>query len=143
MAEILRRCILPLKIKYDPYGFISKYQALDISNKDSNSYGYEILKRIITSKEFPKLQDIIIEKFIDSRGYVETGNIWDILFLFEKLSEEQINLIVKAYLENDQISGYYHSRSNLKELLGRNKMKINNRLYKELNAKLKFKAGNV
>jgi len=138
IADNLQKCILPLKIEYDPYGLINKYQALDISNKDSNSYGYEIIKRIITSQEFPKVKDIIIEKFIASRGYDETRDIWDILFLFEKFSKKQINQIVKAYLENDQISGYFHSNKFLKRLLEKNWEKIKPDLYKKLNRIIKI-----
>jgi len=73
IAESLKKCILPLKIKYDPYGFISKYQALDVSDEKLGGYGEEIVKRIMKENKFPQMQDIIVEKFVNSKSFMVTS----------------------------------------------------------------------
>lgn len=134
IAESLKKCTLPLKLKYNPYGFISKYQALDISNKNTHDYGFEIIKKIVKKNKFPKLRSVIIESFINSRSFEVTRDVFKILFLFEKLSKKEITRIAEASLTNDQIYKYVSTRRLLKDLVKKSEG-ITPSLYKKLNSR--------
>jgi len=130
IAECLNKCILPLKIKYDPYGFINKYQALNINNKSSLDYGVAIVKKIIKKNKFPQLRSVIIESFINSRYFEATRDVFKILFLFEKLSKKEI---AEASLTNDQIYKYVSTGRLLKDLVKKSEG-VTPSLYKKLNS---------
>jgi len=133
IADCLKKCILPLKIKYNPYGFINKYQALDISSEDIFNYGFEIVKRVIKDNRFPKLRNVIVESLINSRHFEVTRDCFKALFLFEKLSKKEMTRIAKASLTNDQIYKYLATGRLLKSLLEQNEG-VSPSLYKELNS---------
>ena len=133
IAECLNKCILPLKIKYDPYGFINKYQALNITNTSTLNYGVAIVKKIIKKNKFPQLRSVIIESFINSRNFEVTRDVFKILFLFEELSKKEITRLARASLTNDQIYKYVSTRRLLKDLIKKSE-DIAPSLYKKLNS---------
>lgn len=133
IAESLGKCILPLKIKYDPHGFINKYQALNLTNTSTLNYGVAIVKKIVKKNKFPQLRSVIIESFINSRNFEVTRDVFKNLFLFEKLSKKEITRIAKASLTNDQIYKYVSTRRLLKDLIKKSEG-ITPSLYKKLNS---------
>ncbi len=104
------KVIIPLKINVDPYGFIGKIQALksSASIQDSCEKIFNILRK---SPLFDRLRDTIIEIFVKSTSFEKAGENAESLKNIEPFSEDQINRIIKGFLENGQICyGFISSR---------------------------------
>jgi len=81
-----------------------------------------LLRKRIVKKGF---LDLIIKLFINSNSFEKAKqNSATLLNFSEDLTSEQIDNIIKASLENDQISNSWGAQKNLKQIFSRHKEKI-------------------
>jgi hypothetical protein len=78
-AVILRKCIVPLKVGNDPYGFMGKFQAQRISSRSESSiekYCWSVVLSLYEHKRLGyDIQDALVERFVDSRSYAESARV--------------------------------------------------------------------
>ena len=133
MAMAGNRIIIPVKIKDDPHGFISRYQALILS-EDTQITCFEIMMTIY--KQFKpriKIKDILIRKFGKSRNYDETSRNFQFLASFDKFTNRQVAQILEHAMSNDQIFHHYSCRNWIRNFMKKNSKKIGLGLLKQCN----------
>lgn len=98
--------VIPLKVqKRNPYGLLSKIQALKGRIDDPEWTAGAIFERVVN--DLPKsdaLRDGVVEAFCNSKRFEDS--IFSIKTLFpkiKKLSEENIQKLIVAFRENDQL----------------------------------------
>lgn len=131
--------IIPIRTTQNPYGFLSRYQALSLQN-DAAYTCFDIMKSIASHRKFGiKLKNLIVKRFISSQSYMETSKNFDFLFSFNRFTSHQATQIVKYAMSNDQIYGYYGAKSRIARFLRENKNKINTVLTNECKKFFKIK----
>lgn len=103
------KVIIPLKIDADPYGFIGKIQALKRRRSIPDTCE-DIFKILRKNPLFDSLKVAFIDRFVRSENFDMAGNNAEHLKNYEPFTADQINKIIKAFLDNGQIS--YGFRAN-------------------------------
>lgn len=101
--------IIPIDIGLVPYGFIGRYQALKF-NGDINHACNEIIDIIIKSPIYGKVKDFFIKRFVESKHFSEANDRAEALKVIESFTEDQINRIIRGYVNNFEIRGGFISR---------------------------------
>lgn len=117
IALLKGKVIVPIKIDLLPYGFIAKYQALSW-DKDNFEANIKALIQTLMKKEYYTVDDLI-ESFANSDSFADAGFKSELLLEINSLTRTQINKIVKASVENDQIVDSWKARSNLENLFSK------------------------
>ena len=89
--------IISVKLEKDPYGFIGKFQALSCSWE---SAAKEIVKILVKHDQMLHTYIKAVENCI---GYVHGNTLSEILPYIDKLSSQQVNLLISAFNENGQV----------------------------------------
>jgi len=74
-----KKSILPIKMKNDPHGFISRYQALSIDENIESTIKHLI--NVLASKYSNLFRDALIKKFGESESYPDTKQNMELLLL--------------------------------------------------------------
>jgi len=95
--------ILPINIGLVSYGFIGRYQALKY--KDGPLTSKEIIEAIMNKNSLMKkrIKDDLIKKFKESQTFLEAGRAVDKLKDVEPFTEIQVNELLRAYMDNNQL----------------------------------------
>lgn len=93
--------IISVKLGKDPYGFIGKFQALSCSWADTPK---EIVKLLVKHEQMLRLYIKAIE---NCSNWNQANTLSEILPHIDKLSIQQVNLLVTAYNENSELRGSY------------------------------------
>jgi hypothetical protein len=122
-AMALKKLVIPIKIDIEPYGFISKYQALPWGDDST-----DIMRRLIELDNIRRLIELLIDKqlisvdaliqgFAKSRHY-DTANarIWFLMKVTTPFSQEQINSIANSVIKNSQINGAFEVKDQLPQV---------------------------
>jgi hypothetical protein len=121
--------IIPLKVEIDPYGFISKFQALkfkyDVQTDRFGSSIYsclesclEIIESIFNNKNLKdNLQDCLIKSFVRSVSFADAADKTQLLSKFGTFSKDQINEVVRGSIENRQVHESWKAQNFLKEFI--------------------------
>jgi len=136
--------VIPLKVDIDPYGFLSKYQALKVTYKTTVFEGVtyyfcpdlllEILKIIRGKKEFQEnLKDCLIRSFVKSGSFESSSDIASFLDTYTEYSQEQINEIINGSISNPQIYKSFKTKRFLKKFISKYKSSIEAEKITELN----------
>ncbi len=104
--------IIAIRIGIDPYGFIGRFQALSCSVDQA---ALEIVKLLI---KHPKAVDGYIKALRLVNSYAEANELATILEFLPPLTPEQIQEIVDAYNNNDQLHGSYGFNGQNREKYG-------------------------
>lgn len=124
-----------------PYGFINKIQAIKVkfdllSAFDSNwmSLCVQIVKAVASVESFSvSVRNSIIRAFANSGSFRTTQSFIPILEAFEPYNNNQINQIVKAFTDNDQIHAEaYKMPQFFNEFKKKHKAEISDELWKLL-----------
>lgn len=111
--------VIPIKIGKDPYGFISKYQALSGSWTDIPKMASDIFSVIVkhaSTKE--KIKRATVNAFKNSGSYADSKFfVTYVLPHFKKLDESYIEQVMSAFNGNSQIHDCYSVRNRLPSLL--------------------------
>lgn len=131
IAFAKKRVIIPLKTKFNPYGFISQFQALKIKKKNIKHTCLEIVKAIaLRPKVGILMKNAIIKKFGESDSYEEAAENTELLISFKRYTKVQVTKIVKYAIANNQIYCSYKVKGRLKNFIRQNKNDLDPELLK-------------
>ena len=100
--------IFPIHLGKDPYGFISKYQAIPGAGKPASSIATEIFTLFLRSDRVSdNLRNIAKDSYIlavsKAGSFSEANYLSNFLPRIDKLSHQQAEDLVKAFNENSQV----------------------------------------
>lgn len=121
--------VIPIKIDLDPYGFLSKYQALKW-DPDEQDLGLKKLILLLLEKKILTV-DNIVEGFSQSYSYANAEFNAELLKTIPAFSQQQMNRIVKATLENSQIWSSFGAKPILRQLFSKYSERIDHGLMKQ------------
>lgn len=125
--------IVPVQVNITPFGFIGGKQGLKIKIENLERASKEIIKAIINESKFGEdVKAFVINSFIESNTFNEAGNRTRTLMEFDKCSDEQVKRIYGATKENNQISGSWEARHELKKFFTRYKELFSTKELKEI-----------
>lgn len=116
--------VIPLKKGADPYGFMGKYQALNVSGKTPEIVAKDIFDILKTN---PKTKDkilkiyknIIINNFINADNFSKANDLMDILETLDNLENNDVVKIRAALNNNSQLKGARKVQSKIHHYLER------------------------
>ena len=111
IAYGLNKFIFPIRIDETmPYGFISKFQAKKISPEIEGDEVVKIFYSMVSKSEKGlEMMNNLIEEFSESDSFITANNLTLILSQYSEFSDEQLNRIAKAFLDNTQINQGFKS----------------------------------
>ena len=96
--------IVPVRLGFDPYGFIGKFQGIQGKGKLPKKMAEEIYSLLISAeKTKKKLAEGIIEMFVSSKSYKEARDGVVKLRQIRYINESLIKKLEKGLTENSQI----------------------------------------
>lgn len=104
--------IVSVKLGKDPYGFIGKFQALSCS---WDTAAKEIVKILI---KHDRMLNAYVNAVQACQSFDDGNMLAEILPLIDKLSEEQIDRLISAYNDNDQVCGSFGFNGSKPHLYG-------------------------
>ena len=136
MAYILDKLIISVSVDGNtPQGFLGKFQSLKLDKKDINNGCIQIVKTIKKNPKFsPIILDLLIKFLSESKSYASAGWKAKLLGEYKNFSKDQINLILKAAIENNQISLEYDSRIMIKKIIKNHPQLVEKNLLDKLNS---------
>lgn len=111
------KMIIPISHDLVPYGFIGKFQALKLGENIPESCDKII--GIIKTKNIKlkeMLTDCFVKSFVESTSYAESNKKAQLLGSYEPLTKDQINEIIRGYVNNSQINEAYDAKRIVKRL---------------------------
>ena len=130
----LDKYIIPISIDVAPYGFIGKIQSLKCrTSPETCAKIWEILSK---TSLLDRLKESLIIKFIDSAYFDDANDISDALKQLQPFNVKQVEMMVRGYIDNSQISGGFRAGPFVRELVNENKEKIDPKLLQEFLSKL-------
>ena len=100
--------IIPIDIGLGPYGFIGRYQSLKFDGNINHACD-EIMNTIIKSPIYNKFKDFFIKRFVESEHFSEANSRVEPLTDIESFTEDQINEIVRGFVNNFEVRGGFVS----------------------------------
>lgn len=104
--------IISVKLGKDPYGFIGKFQALSCS---WDTAAKEIVKILI---KHDGMLNAYIKAVVNCSSYEQGNTLSEILPYVDKLSDQQVDLLISAFNENGQVRDSYGFNGKLAHPLG-------------------------
>jgi len=133
IAHGLGKIILPLSVdKTMPYGFLTKFQAKKISPEIDGDEVSKIFAEYVPKASKTRVEDRLIYSLINSNSFSEASYYAKILSKYTEFSEDQINLIAKGFIDNDQLRESYVAAPWCVKILKKNMKKIDKKLQEEL-----------
>lgn len=124
--------IISLKIDVDPFGFLSRYQALKFKAENIDQSCLRIIKIFNKEKRLrKKFLDGLISNFEKSNSFDDAKNKSELLNKFDGYTKAQITKILRTAIENNQILLSWGAERRLKELFNLYQNKIDNALLKK------------
>ncbi|HEV2138572.1 MAG TPA: toll/interleukin-1 receptor domain-containing protein [Nitrososphaerales archaeon] len=101
MAVALGKTIIPVKVDVDPYGFIAKFQALKWRLEAYRDSMDELIGLLVARGIIAK--EKLIEALAHASSFYDAKLKSGLLLKGEPFTEEQMNIIVQAAIQNRQI----------------------------------------
>lgn len=134
IAFSLSKYILPLRIHTNPYGFLSRFQALRGNKRQPVISAEQILNALAEHKALRnRLLKYLIKAFGESNSYMTAIATSKALLSFSPLTTTQLKLIFNYAISNGQIHRSVGATNNLRQILAANKHRISKeqlRMYK-------------
>lgn len=120
IAMGLGRLVVPVRMGYDPYGFLGKYQGLSSHGKTMEQVAHEIFS-IISTHEMTRLKvaSVLTEQLYRSNTYADSKSLMDVLERLPVITSEHANRIRQALEENSQVSSSFYVPNRIERLLKR------------------------
>lgn len=97
--------IVPLKSGLDPYGFIGKYQALQVKGKILEIVAVEVIEILAGKPQLAsKISRVLVEKLKSSGSWANSKTLMDLIEKCHHFDPEAIAELRKAVETNDQVS---------------------------------------
>lgn len=111
IAYGLNKFIFPIRIDDTmPYGFMSKFQAKKISSEIDKDEVVKVFYSMVSKSEKGlEMMNNLIEEFSESNSFSAANELSFILSEYSEFSDEQLNRIAKAFLDNNQINQGFKS----------------------------------
>ena len=111
IAYGLNKFIFPIRIDdTTPYGFMSKFQAKKISSEIDEEEVVKVFYSMVSKSEKGlEMMNNLIEEFCESDSFNAANNLASVLSQYSDFSNEQLNRIAKAFLNNNQINQGFKS----------------------------------
>lgn len=134
IAYGLNKFIFPIRIDETvPYGFISKFQAKKISSEIEGDEVVKIFYSMVSKSEKGlEMMNNLIEEFSESESFSIANNLTSILSQYADFSDDQLNRIAKAFLDNSQINQGFKSSHWCVNLFKENWKKLDSGLHDRL-----------
>ncbi len=121
-AFSLNKHILPLRIQVNPYGFLSRYQALTGNKRKPMASAEHVLQALAEHKTLrARLLKYLIKSFGDSDSFVIAIATSKALLSLSPLTAAQMKRIIDYADSNDQIYNSVGAINNLRQLFQVNK----------------------
>lgn len=134
-AIILRKCIVPLKVGNNPYGFMGKFQAQKLLSRSETAienYCWSIIRSLADHRRLAKdIKQVVIERFADSGSFRESARVAGYLSKLGEFTDEQLETIVTGAIRNSQIYSGYVARRLVDGLVRKERKRINKKLLTE------------
>lgn len=134
-AVALSKIIIPIKIDLDPYGFIKKYQALKWDAEKPKLSSRKLIRLLVEKNVLST--DNIIEGFSNSYTFENAELNADLLNEVGTFSRRQINEIVGASIQNNQIWDSFGAKPILRKLFTKYSDRIDPDLMRQWKQRLK------
>ncbi|MBI1939477.1 MAG: toll/interleukin-1 receptor domain-containing protein [Ignavibacteriales bacterium] len=129
--------IISLKVDIDPFGFLSRYQALKFRTKNLPLSCSHITNLIYSNKHLRKqFLDGLIDLFTKSDTFDEAKYRSSLLKEYDGYTKTQVSKILRASIDNDQIYNSFGARSRLVDLFNSCRDKVDETLLKMFNKKI-------
>lgn len=123
------RIIVPLKIDINPYGFVAKYQALKINQDNYRLSCLEIIRTIYEHRKYRgAIRNCVIRAFAESYSFIDAAQKSNVLVELGDFTDTEINEIIHASSSNNQIHDSFKAKENLSILIKRYKDKIDKKV---------------
>lgn len=134
-AVILRKCIVPLKVGNNPYGFMGKFQAQKVSSRSETAienYCWSIIRSLADHRRLANdIKQVVIERFVDSGSFRESARVAGYLSKLGEFTEEQLEAIIAGAAKNSQIYSGYVARQFVDDLVRKERKRIGKKLLTE------------
>ncbi len=112
------KLIIPLKVTKDPYGFISKFQALPIDTTTIKPSCHKLVKTFVSKLEVGDLIiDALIRRFGGSGSFRNAAQNTELLTPYENYALSQVIDIIRYTIANSQINQSSGARKNLSKFI--------------------------
>ena len=112
----LKKIIMPLMVSdTKPHGFIKFIHGQSMSGEPTDDE-IEDLGKSINKLLCPPVPSELVELFVSSSDFISANYNASILFKNPYFTDDQINTIAKAYVDNDQIRGGWESSAHCEKL---------------------------
>lgn len=127
--------IIPISLdNTKPYGFIGKFQSLNISDASVNTGSYNIVETILNNEKFSdRMLNLLIDSYENSLSFEQAGKRLALILKAENLTKEQLSKIMTVAIENNQIKYSFKGRENLQAILNKHKQLVDKELFLKLN----------
>lgn len=120
IAEFRKVLIVPIKADLNPYGFLTKYQAIKL-NKNNHQVTFNSIIKILYRKCKVKFLDSLIEYISKSDSFEECNQRIIHLNEFADLNIRQSNKLLKVSINNTQIHNNFKATRILGDLIATKK----------------------
>src|SRR5260370_8583135 len=107
-AVILKKCIVPLKVGNDPYGFMGKFQAQKITLRNEvaiEKYCWRIVRSLCEHRRLAEdIKHALVERFVDSRSYSESARVAEFLLNVNDFTSGQPDTTLTKPTQHIQLS---------------------------------------
>ena len=116
--------VIPLRRGLDPYGFIGKYQGLQVKDKTVGQVASAIFNIILSNpKTKVRMLDCLVDQFLLSISVDDAFRLLRLIGMSEKLPERHGDKIIENFVSNNLISNNDNLRKSTNELLKKHGMK--------------------
>lgn len=139
IAVVLGKVVIPLKFDINPYGFISKYQALKVTRKITPDSCWKIVRTLANHRRLgDSVKQGVISLFGQSSSFEEATHNAKLLSELAPFSEEQLNQVLRGGINNQNIHGSWKARPYIDQLMSRAKGKISQGLVARYRVKVRL-----
>lgn len=127
--------IIPISINnVNPYGFIGKYQALNLDPEVISKGCLDIIYTLLDhEKYYEAMFNLLIKSLEDSNSFEDAGWKTNLLLNIKIKRSEQMDKIITAAIKHNQIRFSFKARTNLWKLFNKHKELVNHKLLEQLN----------
>lgn len=130
MAVVLSKHVMPLGVAgLKPYGFLAGFQALKLNQRTLDKCCVDILTGLVKQRKLrEKTQNSFVGSLVKSGSFDEAKEKCELLDKLGPYSKEQVQRILKGYLENSQISESWSAGPRVRRFLLQNSALIRSEL---------------
>lgn len=115
--------VIPLRRGLDPYGFIGKYQGLQVKDKTVGQVASAIFNVILANPKTKGIMlDCLVDQFLLSSSVDDSFRLLKLIGITEKLPERHGDKIIENFASNNFISNNDSLRKSTNELLKKHGM---------------------